>query len=171
MTRMHPDSFFVAITVGWLVFRLFLWRRSNLNAQRRISAGDIEVAEHQSTKQPLIYFGACIVIIVEIFRGHQNVHPAVTYAGLALWCFGLTLLARQLQSEHEAWSERVFQRPPSKGRPGTSELSRKPWTPSWPLRLELVGLALFCGAPLGAFAAWVFCTAHTRALKTLLVTK
>ena len=163
---MGSEPFFIALTILWLGARLLLWRRSNRNAVLRLSQGEIELAYGHVIKQPIIYVAVCTVICVELLRTERTADPIVVYIGLATWSLGLALLIRDLQNSSRLWTERLFRPVSNSGKPVIEEdISPRPWIPWWPLRLELVGLALFCGAPLGALAAWVFCVAYARAIK------
>jgi len=162
---MNSGLFFLGLLGCWLLFRIVLWRRSNQAARKRIEAGETELAVEQSKKQPLIYLSVVSICAVEITRFSGEPHPAMTYMGLAIWCLGLAVLMRQVQIEGVNWTERLFADTRASGNPTAAQSNRKPWIPWWPLRLELVGLALFCGAPVGALTAWVFCMAHARAIQ------
>jgi isoprenylcysteine carboxyl methyltransferase (ICMT) family protein YpbQ len=166
---MVSDQFFIGLAIGWVILRLALWRRSNRNAGLRLSKGETELANGHVVKQPLIYVAVGLVICIEVLKGDRAGNPVLTYGGLAVWCLGLALLLRDLQASPSRWTERLFRSDSGTGKPQIGDdFSQKPWIPWWPLRLELVGLALFCGAPLGALAAWVFCVAHTRAIKNAI---
>jgi isoprenylcysteine carboxyl methyltransferase (ICMT) family protein YpbQ len=164
---MDTNIFFLALLGAWLVLRTGLWHRANRAALRRIKSGETEFATEQSRKQPLIFVATFLISVVEILRFSPEVHPALTYSGLVLWCLGLAMLTKELHTEGSRWTERIFAKEDSSENPGSLRPNRKPWLPGWPLRLESVGIALFCGAPVAALTAGVFCTAYARGIQSV----
>lgn len=88
------------------------------------------------------------------------------YLGIVLLALGLAMSIRDVQSHKSDWTQAIFGPIKKDGNPNISQtpLSMHPWKPLWPMRLELVGLALFCGAVIAALTAWLFCSAHGKAV-------
>ena len=166
---MNRQLFGLVATAVFVLWRLWLWRKSKSNAFARSQSGHIERANHQTSKQLTITLFVSAVIVGEVLYKPVSNSPEnmiSVYLGLVLLALGLAFTIRDLQVFKSEWSESIFEIARTAENPTVANVpvAAQPWKPLWPLRLELVGLALFCGAVIAALTAWLFCSAHGKAV-------
>jgi len=165
----NRQTFGLILALALTLWRFWLWNKSKSNATARRQSGQLELAANQIAKQPLIFIFVCSLIVGEILYkpvSTDSESSITVYLGLALFALGLAISIRDVQSFRAGWTQSVFlsPQPDENPNPGRNPLSMQPWRPLWPMRLELVGLALLCGSVIAALAAWLFCSAHGRAV-------
>ncbi|MEE2901550.1 MAG: hypothetical protein VYC39_04440 [Myxococcota bacterium] len=170
---MDRQTFALVSTFALVLWRYWLWKKSKFNAIARRQSGQVELAANQVVKQPIIAGFVCLLIVGEVLYKPPSIDPEsiiAVYLGLALLALGLAVSIRDVQSFRAEWTQSIFLSSQADENPGASRdpISMQPWKPLWPMRLELVGLALLCGSVIAALTAWLFCSAHGRAVFTAL---
>ena len=168
---MDRQTFSLVSTLAVVLWRYWLWKKSKSNAVARRQSGQIELAANQVVKQPLIAGFVCSLIVGEVLYKPASVNSEsiiAVYLGLALLALGLAVSIRDVQSFRAEWTQSIFlsSQPDENPNAARNPISMQPWKPLWPMRLELVGLALLCGSVIAALTAWLFCSAHGRAVFT-----